>query len=478
MDAQYLKPVQDHDAPIYFQLYQRYKQAIEEGRLKPGDRVSSVRSLASELNLARGTVEAAYQMLVSEGYFVARGAAGTVVSPELGVWINSRRTSTSAIHSDSPVLPAASANEPTPFMLGVPALDAFPRKTWSRLAGRSLRRLETSAMLVPDPAGFGPLRQAIAKYLGISRGIACEPEQVFVTTGYRGALDLVQRTLLKAGDTGWYEDPGYIFAREFLLRCGLRLMPVPVDEEGLCVEEGRRLLEHARFAVVTPTHQSPMGQALSLPRRLVLLEWANQHQAWIIEDDYDSEFRYHGRPLPALKSLDAHERVLYTGCFSKVLLPGLRLAYLVVPKAQIERFKNSVAHTPGAGSIMPQALVADFIEQGHFARHLRKMRTLYAERRRFLVDALENRLGSHLYVEPQAGGIQMLAYLKGQQDDRRIMALAESKGLTMQALSAWYMHEPRRQGLIMGFANFPDAGQAEAAVELLASAVEAARQGA
>src|SRR5690606_18417073 len=229
----------------------------------------------------------------------------------------------------------AISSEVLPFQLGLPALDAFPRKTWSRLAGRTMRSLETTAMTYPDPAGYEPLRRAIATYLGISRGIACSPEQVFVTTGYLGALELVCDGVLKTVDLGWYEDPGYILARQFLERTGMRLEPVPVDEEGLNVATGQRRAPHARFAVVTPTHQSPLGVALSLPRRLELLEWANQRQAWIIEDDYDSEFRYHGRPLPALKSLDRDGRVLYTGTFSKVLFPGLRLAYLVVPVSQI-----------------------------------------------------------------------------------------------------------------------------------------------
>src|SRR3546814_316203 len=187
--------------------------------------------------------------------------------------------------------------------------------------------------------------------------------QVFVTAGYRGALELVRRTLLRAGDLGWYEDPGYILARQFLERAGMRLEPVPVDEEGLNVGIGQRRAARARFVVVTPTHQSPMGVALSLPRRLELLDWAGRRRAWIIEDDYDSEFRYHGRPLPALKSLDRDGRVLYTGTFSKVLFPGLRLAYLVVPASQVGRFADMADHLPGPGSILPQAMVADFMEQ-------------------------------------------------------------------------------------------------------------------
>lgn len=253
-------------------------------------------------------------------------------------------------------------------------------------------------------------------------------------------------------------------------------MPIKVDEEGLNVDSGKRRAEHATFAVVTPTHQSPMGMALSLPRRLELLEWARQRQAWIIEDDYDSEFRYHGRALPALKSLDRDGRVLYTGTFSKVLFPGLSLAYLVVPASQVTRFRERIAHLPGPGSILPQAMIADFIEQGHFARHLRRMRSLYAERRAYLVDALAHTLADRLHVEPQAGGIQVLAHLQAEQDDKRIVVEAAAHGLEMQALSQWCMRKTSLSGLIMGFANFSTAKDARDAVQQLKKVMSAMKR--
>lgn len=482
MDIHLLKPDRAQAAPVYLQLYRRYRDAIAAGKLQPGDRVPSVRSLASELNLARGTVEMAYQMLTSEGYLLARGAAGTVVSPRLAHLpeAHGARPATQP-GGDRPASPTVSAGA-HPFQLGVPALDAFPRKTWARLAGASMRTLETAAMTYPHPAGYAPLRHAIAAYLGISRGIACSHEQVFVTAGYRGALELVCRTLLQAGDLGWYEDPGYILARQYLERAGMRLTPVPVDAEGLDVELGVRHADTARFAVVTPTHQSPTGVALSLPRRLALLEWARRRQAWIIEDDYDSEFRYHGRPLPALKSLDAagreldgrvlDGRVLYTGTFSKALFPGLRLAYLVVPLSQVGKFTEAVDHLPGPGSILPQAMVADFMQSGHFSRHLRKMRSLYAIRRGYLVDALAQTIGDRLHVQPQAGGIQVLAHLPAGQDDRALAAAANAAGLAVNALSDWRMRPSSDGGLLMGFANFATAADAEASVQRLADTLQ------
>ncbi|WP_338758933.1 PLP-dependent aminotransferase family protein [Massilia sp. METH4] len=475
MDLQLLKPDAGHDGPMYLQLYRRYRNAIAQGQLAPGDRVPSVRSLASALNLARGTVELAYQMLTSEGYFVARGAAGTIVSPRITGLPGAGEPK--AAREAPPAMPSrdTAPGDILPFQLGLPALDAFPRKTWARLTGRCLRTLDTAAMLYPHPAGYEPLRRAIATYLGVSRGISCSHEQVFVTGGYRGALDLVCRTLLQPGDLGWYEDPGYVHARHHLLNAGMRLAPIPVDDEGMNVAVGLRVAADARFAVVTPTHQSPTGVALSLPRRLELLEWAKARGAWIIEDDYDSEFRYHGRPLPALKSLDAGGRVLYTGTFSKVLFPGLRLAYLVAPSALVERLNLALNHVPGPGSILPQAMVAEFMEQGHFARHLRKMRTLYATRRGYLVDALERVMGDRLYVQPQAGGIHVLAYLPQEHGDRALAAAAAAAGLAVGALSDWYMHNAERGGLLMGFANFVSAGWTDDATMRLQVVLERSR---
>ena len=473
MDAQDLKPNRAQDAPIYLQLYRRYRDAIVAGDLSPGTRVPSVRSLASELNLARGTVETAYQMLVSEGYFLARGAAGTVVSPRLENLpdLPDARPASPAVSRPQGRRRADGEDMPygdiLPLQMGLPALDAFPRKTWVRLAGRSLRALQTTALAYPDPAGYVPLRQAIATYLGISRGIVCTHEQVFVTTGYRGALDLVSRTLLRPGDRGWYEDPGYLIARQFLERIGLRLVPVPVDAEGLDVAAGTRRAAQARFAVVTPTHQSPMGVALSLPRRLELLDWADRRNAWVIEDDYDSEFRYHGRPLPALKSLDRDGRVLYTGTFSKVLFPGLRLAYLVVPPSQVDAFRDTVNQLAGSGAMLVQAMVADFMAQGHFARHLRKMRLLYAERRGHLVDALAHAAGTRLQIRPQAGGMHVLADVQTAQDDRVLAAAARAGGFAVQALSDWRVRGTGPGGLLMGFTNIATAESAVAAVRRL-----------
>ena len=469
MDIRHLRPRRNSKTPIYLQLYARFRDAIAEGRLSPGDRVPAVRSLASELNLARGTVESAYQMLVSEGYLIARGPAGTVVSPHLD-----------GRHGfDAPRVPAGTPRPtgiaqaaPQPFQLGLPALDAFPRKTWARLAGRRMRGMGDADMNYQAPGGYLPLRKAIAAYLGVSRGIACVPEQVFVTAGYRAGLDLIRHALLSFGDQGWFEDPGYPFARQFLELAGMRLVPVPVDEEGLCVETGRRLSEGARFAVVTPTHQSPLGVALSLPRRLALLEWARANRSWIIEDDYDSEFRYQGRPLPALKSLDRYGRVLYAGTFSKVLYPGLQLAYLVVPMDCVPKFQAAASLLRAGNPMLLQATVADFMEQGHFSRHLKKMRTLYGERRSYLVAALEQAFGDALRIPDRAGGLHVLGYWRGKPGDKALAESAKARGLAVHALSTWKMKDQGDQGLLLGFANLASAEAARAMVRRLRQAAQ------
>ncbi|WP_071333458.1 MocR-like pyridoxine biosynthesis transcription factor PdxR [Burkholderia contaminans] len=452
-----LMPDRHLDMPVYRQLVRRFRDAIETGKLAPGKRVPSVRSLASELNLARGTVEAAYQILIGEGYLVARGPAGTVVSPQLP---DGRQPRAAAPRPDEPPRGDPAKSGPKPFQMGIPALDAFPRMPWIRLTGRHVRAMATPSLDYVPPQGHDGLRRALAAYLGVSRGIDCTAGQIFITAGYRGALDLICRTLLRPGDTGWFEDPGYIHARRLLEHAGMRLVPVPVNDDGLGVEAGLRRAADARFAVVTPTHQSPLGVALSLPRRLALLDWARQQRAWIVEDDYDSEFRYHGRPLPALKSLDRHHRVLYTGSFSKVLYPGLRLGYLVVPDEQVAAFRDTTGWLGGSGQMLMQSVVADFMEQGYFARHLKKIRALYATRRAWLIDALGKVFGDTLDIPPRAGGLHVVAYWRTAVDDRAVARMANLQGFSVQPLNDWSPGGRMPPGMLLGFTNLTSAQQA------------------
>jgi GntR family transcriptional regulator/MocR family aminotransferase len=456
------------NVPVYRQIYQRYKDGIASGRLAPGDRVPSVRALAAELNLARGTVEAAYQMLIAEGYLLSRGPAGTVVSAQC----SGMSGGSSAPRVKTAIDPLLhDGQHPLPLQMGLPALDAFPRKVWTRLAGRLLRESAMDGLLYPDACGHAPLRSAIAGYLGVSRGIVCAPEQIFICAGYQACLDLICRSLMRPGDRCWFEDPGYFQARRFMHAAGAELVPLPVDASGLDVEQGLRQAPDARFAIVTPTHQSPLGVTLSLPRRQRLLAWTAQRQSWIIEDDYDSEYRYQGRPIPALKSLDSNGRVLYTGSFSKVLVPGLRLAYLVVPPEQVPLFARMIDTTQNHCPMLWQATTAAFIDSGHFARHLRTMRALYAQRRAWLVDALHARSRLPVRVDVQAGGMHVTGHLTRGLDDRAIAARAAQAGLAVQALSNWYLQAPAQRGLLMGFTNIRDQSEAQRIAAQLEDAI-------
>jgi GntR family transcriptional regulator/MocR family aminotransferase len=446
--------------PLFRQVYERYRSAIEQGTLRPGDRVASARSLAAELGVARGTIEAAYNQLTGEGYFSSRGQAGTVVSPSLPPHRPAKREQPR--RTDKPAPDALKQpGEPPLMQLGIPALDAFPRKLWSRLAARRARATSAADMFYGDPCGYPPLREAIAAYLLVSRGVSCHASQVLVTGGYRASLALVARTLLKKDERVWIEDPGFPPTQEVLRAAGHRAVPVPVDEDGLVVARGLRKAPQARMAVVTPSHQAPLGVSMTLPRRLQLLDWASKAGAWIVEDDYDGEYRYAGAPLPALKSLDGHDRVLYAGSFSKVLFPGLALGYLVVPESLCSRFEEAARIWSNGSPQSTQAVVADFMREGHFPRHLKKMRLLYARRRAMLVAGLQKAFGDSVHVDLRSGGMHLIARFDGrEEDDVTLARRAQQAGLNCQPLSARGVSGPGAQGLLMGFTNIATAAEA------------------
>ncbi|MGA9868978.1 MAG: PLP-dependent aminotransferase family protein [Acetobacteraceae bacterium] len=448
-------------APLQVQLYARVREAIEAGTLRAGARLPSARGLSVQLGVARGTVDAAFGRLIGEGYVVPRGPAGTFVASEFAARTAAPRQDVAGL------LPAPGQAVVLPFQLGIPALDAFPRTLWSRLIGRAVRGLSPSALAYPDPAGWPPLRAAIAAYLGVSRGVACAPGQVFVTAGYQGALALIARALLRPGDRVWMEDPGYPFARLGLESAGATLIPIRVDRDGLDVAEAARRAQDARFAVVTPSHQSPLGVSLSLARRLALLRWAAAAGAWVIEDDYDSEFHYSASPLPALKSLDREERVLYAGSFSKVLFPGLRLGYLVVPGSLIDAFAREVKPLQGGSAVLEQAAVAAFMAEGYFARHLRRMRGLYAARRGALARELMGGFGDRIHLDLQAGGLHLLLRLAASVSDARVAERAQGEGLAVQPLSLCAMENDSGPGLLLGFTNIAEVEAPRAARRLV-----------
>lgn len=441
--------------PIYRQLYWRFREAIANGVLGPGERVPAARALAKELGLARGTIDAAYSLLTSEGYLQARGQAGTIVTPDIPI------QPTAAIRTPDSSPSVRHQPETLPFQMGLPALDAFPKKVWAQIGARCVRSTRAQDMANPSAHGLQSLRTAIATYLQVSRGIACSPAQIFITAGYRDTLSLIAHALLKAGDRVLIEDPGYPPTRQLLEHLHIQTLALPVDHDGLQLPaQGSDALQ-AQAAVVTPAHQSPLCVSLSLPRRLELLGWASRQQAWIIEDDYDGEYRYVSRPLPALKSLDRDGRVLYSGTFSKVLFPGLRLAYAVVPQEQVERFQQASQTFRSSCPELTQAIVATFMTEGHFARHIQRMRKLYSERRAFTVAGLNKVLGNRVHIDANPGGMHLILRLGNQMTDWELVERMRQDGLFAEALSEWSLLGEKPSGLLLGFANITSQASAE-----------------
>jgi GntR family transcriptional regulator/MocR family aminotransferase len=431
------------DSSLHRQIYERIQVAIGEGRLSPGARLPSTRNLAAQLGVARGTVDAVYARLAGEGCVVSRRHSGTIVTP--GLSPTPRRKPVSSARSD----PGWS-----PLQLGLPALDLFPRKPWTRIHARQARQLSASEMLYPDPMGLPALREAIVAYLAVSRGITCATDQIVVTHGFQDALNLTAELVLAPGDAVWTEDPGYGFAQRTLAARGMAISAVPVDDEGLCVDWGRTHAPDARLAVVTPTHQFPTGVALSPRRRRELLDWAAASGRWILEDDYDCEFHYSGRKPTALKALDLKNRVFYAGSFSKTLLPSLRLGYLVLPPqlAQAAATAQKLRHRGVA--MFEQLAVAEFMRQGHFARHLRRMMLAYKARRGALVAALERRFGDRIEIVLRAGGLHVLArFPHAEVDDVELARRALGAGLRPSPLSGQCLSHDLGQGLLLSFTN-------------------------
>jgi GntR family transcriptional regulator/MocR family aminotransferase len=357
-----------------------------------------------------------------------------------------------------------------PFQMGLPAIDLFPRTLWGRLTARAAKRLTSSALAYPDPLGTAQLREAIVAYLAVSRGVSCSAGQVIVTGGYEAALGLVAQVLLSPGDRVWFEEPGYFFARQILQAAAAQLVPVPVDSHGMDVEAARKTAPRARLAVVTPAHQSPLGVALSLPRRQRLLAWAANTGAWIVEDDYDGEFHYVGRKLPALKSLDTADRVIYAGSFSKTLFPGLRLGYLVLPQQLVRPVVDAKRATSHGEPILGQGVTADFLVEGHFGRHLKRMRSLYAARRGALAAALRAVFGDRLAMTVEPGGMHLLARFEGRGSDVEMARRAARVGLSPTALSTQFLGRTSDNGLLLSFTNVAEA-QALPLAKTLARAI-------
>jgi GntR family transcriptional regulator / MocR family aminotransferase len=475
----------ESQTPLYRQLYDSLRRAILKGQLAPGTRLQSSRDMAAELKVSRNTVVNAYEQLLAEGYLEGQVGSGTYVSralPEdlLNVKTPTRRCARArggppALSKRGRVIASFAASIPRmpdlvrPFQTGVPALDAFPFDTWSKLLARHWRRPASALLAYGEPQGHAPLRRAVASYLGLARAVRCAPEQVVITDGAQMAFDLAARVLLDPGDAAWVEEPGYPRARAALAAAGARLVHVPVDAEGLDVSAGAGLEPGARLVYVTPSHQFPLGMTMSLPRRLALLDWASRAGAWVVEDDYDSEYRYEGRPLASLQGLDTEGRVVYVGTFSKVLFPSLRLGYMVVPPALVDAFVAARAMSGRHSPSVEQAALTEFIEEGYFGRHVRRMRALSGERQAALIRALRREAGGLLEVEPSPAGMHLVAWLPEGLDDVEVSREALARGVEAPPMSAFYAGRPPRGGLELGYAAFTEAQLRKGASQLCAA---------
>lgn len=458
-------------------LCEALRSAIWRGAVQAGDRLPASRALAAELGIGRNTVILAYEQLFSEGYLRTRQGAGTFVTSALPddfhtVAVSPHKDGMRAemAESERPLTVSRLAQNVTqaalrqrgrrsrateadrvPFCPGVPALDVFPWALWGRCLARRWR--SSAVAMVDDEAGFAPLRDAIAAFLRESRGVRCDAEQVIVVSGAQQALDLAARTLCDAGDRVLIEDPGFSGVDTVLLGVGAQAVPMPCDGEGMVIPS---ISERARAVLLTPSHSYPLGVTMTLARRLAWLSWARQAGAWIIEDDYDSDFQFCGKPLPALQGFDSDGRILYVGTFTRALFPSLRIGYLVVPDALIDAVRAVRRMSDGGGSIVAQAALADFMVDGHFHAHMRTTRRLYGERRSVVERFLREEMADFLRLYPADGGLHLTALLPTGWDDLAVCKHLFSEGLTTSALSPYYRGSEPSHGILLGYAGWSE----------------------
>ncbi len=469
------------------QIYAAIRQAILDGALPPGAPVLSSRALAAELGVSRTTTLLALEQLMAEGYLETRARSGTFVARDLPDDRPRARATPPRTRPRHPAIsrrgallasvPPSAVRIPGPpcaFRIGIPAVDLFPMRLWTQLVHRRVRALTVPQLDYSHAAGFQPLREAIADHVHAARGTRCDPDQIFIVGGAQRGLDLIFRLLLDPGDRAWLEEPGYFGARSALLGAGARVQPARVDAQGVDVSVVERDRRGARLIYVTPSNQFPLGVPMSLPRRYALLRWASAAHAWIVEDDYDSEFRYGTRPLPCLHGLDVDGRVIYVGSFSKTLFPALRLGFLIVPPDLRETLiavrRSGDVHPP----VLEQAALADLMHGGHYERHLRRMRAAYHERLQALEAAAVRCCGDALRLRPVLSGLHAVADVKA--DAERVFEEALARGVETMPLSAYCgVRAQAPNGLVLGFAPVrPE--MAVLGMERLAAAIEAARR--
>lgn len=454
---------QHAEGPRNRELCRIFKETILDGSLAAGTRLPPSRELARDLGISRNTVLYAYEQLLAEGFVITRTGSGTYVAdttPDralLHISSNDQRdhseTECSLSHRGRNLIanPRASRQQWGAFMPGVPDVTAFPHKIWSQITQKHWRSPGVENLTYGHQGGHPRLKQALAKQLRMSRSLVCEPEQILITDGIHQAIHLCVHMLTDPQNRAWVEDPGYWGIRNILSALGMSITGIPVDEEGINPSPND-MRRPPRLIFVTPSHQYPLGYVMSLSRRRMLLEYANKHHAWIIEDDYDSEFRYGGRPLAALQGLEPNARVFYTGTFSKTLFPGLRLGYLVVPPHMIEAFQHGLSELYREGRWMTQAILADFIEEGHYGSHIRRMRQLYGMRRNLLRAAVIKHIGeSALLSADSNAGLHLAIGLPNGLRDRQIAAQAHAQGITALPLSRYYLQQDPVHGFVLGY---------------------------
>jgi len=468
--------------PLHKQLYDELRQAILAGRLKPGERVPSTRTLSQSLGVSRTTVTQSYEQLLSEGYLRAATGSGTFVGCELPDELlkskpveTFRATETrpddkrqielssyGASITDSAPFEPPEPETPINFKCGRPALEEFPLQQWRRVILKHYRANDHSLLDYADGSqGYGPLREAIAGYLRHARAVACGADQVVIVNGAQQALDLIAKLMIDRGAPVAIEDPGYLGARRAFLAQGAELLPAPVDESGIIVDAltSKTFLKSKgglKLVYVTPSHQFPTGATLPLPRRLDLLAWAEKTGVMIIEDDYDSEFRYGSRPIPALQGLAKGDSVIYFGTFSKVLFPALRVGYLVAPPSMARVFARAKWLADRQTPMIEQRVLADFIKEGHLERHLRRMRTLYDKRRQALVRALETHFGDRVTILGENAGMSLMIRLRGRLDDDEVTRRARLAGVGLVSARHYYLVESRRDEFLLGYAGLSE----------------------
>jgi GntR family transcriptional regulator / MocR family aminotransferase len=452
-------------APLHNQIYEGLRGAILAGSIRPGQRVPSTRELAVELGVSRLPVLYAYEQLRHEGYLEGRKGSGTFVSealPELmlnsGPPSGARRKRVDARVASSPASAARHEGGLRPFRVTLPALDHFPHEVWSQIVARRARGLTPAMMAYGNPAGLLPLRAAIAEYLRTYRAVRCEHEHVIVSAGSQAALRICAGVVFKRGDVVAIEEPGYPGAAAAFRADGAELVPIPVDAEGLNVDALSAIRRRVRAVYITPSHQYPLGSSMSAARRIALLEWAERKGAWIIEDDYDSEYRYVSRPLGALHGMSSSGRVVYIGTFSRVLFPALRIGYLIAPPSLVNAFVKSSETLAMFSATLYQTALTDFLREGYFARHLRRMRVLYRARRDALLDGLQRNCADVLTVHNADAGLHVATLLARGIDDTRALREIAEFGLAANSLSSCYIGLKPRQGLLLGFGG-SDEGQ-------------------